>query len=247
MIAGADTQRLWHRGNQILFITIAGHKGVGFTVSNVELPPATRRFEQLTAGYEVSAEQLIALQALLEQRGIDYTGPVSHPSGFPLLRSLYFQDPDGYTVEACVRASGGVDPSPPEASAVGPRRISHVRVEVSDVGRASRWYQEILGLQPLAERDGEAYLQVQAGDQLLVLRPTTALSPRRDFVRGPHIDFETPPEAYPAVLGRIPQREGYWDGAPHPFPGPREVNNDVTVYFCDADGNRCQVSPAGSH
>jgi catechol 2,3-dioxygenase-like lactoylglutathione lyase family enzyme len=254
--AGLDNERLRHRGNQILFMTIAGHKGVGLSISNVAVPPVTRPFEHVTQGYEVSAAQLEQLERLLREKGVAYHGPETYESGFPLARSLWFQDPDGHTVEVCVRAAAqdaGL-PEPAAASAaagevgpVSPARISHMRIEVTDVAAASRWFQEMLGFQPIAERAGEAYLQVRGGDQLLVLRPTDALSPRRDFVRGPHVDFEVPPPAYPPILERLEDIEGYWESAPHPYPSSREVDHNMTVYLFDPDGNRYQVSPAGSH
>jgi catechol 2,3-dioxygenase-like lactoylglutathione lyase family enzyme len=247
-LAGLDQERLRHRGNQILFMAIAGHKGVGLSVSNLAVPTATRPFEHVTQGYQVTNTQLDRLAATLQARGVPFHGPETYEPGFPMTRSLWFQDPDGHTVEACVRAGAEEDDSPSSSGdAVVPARISHMRVEVKDVERATRWFQETLGFIPVAERGGEAYLSVRDGDQLMVLRPTQELSPRRDFVRGPHIDFQVPPPDYPTIFERIHDREGYWDSAPHPFPNSREVNFDVTVYFFDPDGNRFQVSPAGVH
>lgn len=247
-MAGMDTGRLWHRGNQILFIQIAGHKGVGFCVSNVEVPPAKRLCEHYTFGFEVTPRQFDQMQDLLRKRNISYETD-SYEPGFLLQRSLFFQDLDGHTNEVCVRAG---EDSRQQANAnrdgaVMPLRISHIRVEVTSATNACRWFEQVLGFELIAERAGQVYLKTQEGDQLIILKPTSDLSVRREFVRGPHIDFQASPGAYSAIFERIKDREGYWDDAPHPFDGPRGVDHNVTVYFRDPDGNRYQVSPAGSH
>jgi len=249
-VAGMDTERLRHRGNQIVFLRIAGHMGVGLALSNVAVPPVTRPFEHVTQGYEVSDAQLEQLERLLDSKGVDSYGPETYADGFPFARRLWFQDPDGHTIEVCVRPNEKREPdgnSPAPGGPVVPARISHMGIEVRDVARTARWFEDTLGFAPLAEHGSEVYLQVRGGDQMLVLRPADSLSPRRDYVRGPHIDFEAPPAAYPALRARIDSIEGYFEDAPHPFPNPRGADADVTIYFCDPDGNRFQLSPAGGH
>src|SRR5262249_59971638 len=109
-------------------------------------------------GFGAAEGQLRTRQLLLAQRGIRYVGPESYAPALPLLRSLYFQDPDGHTVEACVRSAGSDSAPSGGTGPVRPLRISHARVEVTDVPRSARWYQDVLGFQPLAERDGQVYL-----------------------------------------------------------------------------------------
>jgi catechol 2,3-dioxygenase-like lactoylglutathione lyase family enzyme len=243
-IAGMDTERLRHRGNQIVFMRIAGHAGVGLAVSNVAVPPATRPFEHVTQGYEVSARQLGEIQKRLEQRSVAFHGPEELADG-PIARRLWFQDPEGHTIEVCVRRHSTLDEV--ASSRPTPGRISHIGVEVTDVARAARWFEDTLGFEPAGQQAGATLLRIVDGDQMLALRPTDALSPRRDFVRGPHVDFETPLAAYHTLVDRIPAIEGYFEDAPHPFPNPRGVDPEVTVYFCDPDGNRFQLSPSGGH
>jgi catechol 2,3-dioxygenase-like lactoylglutathione lyase family enzyme len=249
-IAGMDTGRLWHRGNQILFIELAGHKGVGFSVSNVGVPPATRLCEHYTVGLEVNSAQYETMKDLLQERSIPFKDEI-YETGFVLERSLFFQDPDGHTIEICVRPGSGESSSSVSGSKrnapVVPLRISHMRVEVTDTESASRWFQNVLGIENIGKRAGDVYLKVQDGSQLIILKPTLELSPRREFVRGPHIDFEVPPAGYSEIFESIEDREGYWDDAPHPFKNPRAVDHKITVYFRDTNGNRYQVSPAGSH
>src|SRR5262249_18822117 len=144
-VAGMDTERLRHRGNQIVFMRIAGHAGVGLALSNVPVPPATRPFEHVTQGYEVNGAQLEQLQRLLRARGLAYHGPETYKAGFPITRCLWFQDPDGHTIEVCVRAGQPSEPGgsgfAPDAPVV-PTRISHMGIEVRDVGHAASWFQD---------------------------------------------------------------------------------------------------------
>ena len=130
---------------QIVFMTVANHRGFGVALQDFPIPSTpTRPLEGVVYGFEVAANSLSDLIRAAQDQKLRLEGPVGYPEPSPIKESVFVLDPDGNTVELCIRR----DPSnaPPQGSLVPLRRISHVRVEVTDLGRGSHWYQNTFGL-----------------------------------------------------------------------------------------------------
>ena len=130
---------------QIIFYTLANHRGWGIALQDFPISPApSRQLEGVVYGFEVAAENLATVTRAAEERKLKWHGPVEYPSPCPIKESLFLLDPDGNTVELSIRR----DPSrePPQGKIVPLRRISHVRVEVTDLEQGRMWYLDTFGL-----------------------------------------------------------------------------------------------------
>ena len=123
---------------QILFYTLANHKGWGLALQDFPISPTpVRPLEGVVYGFEVAANDLTAVASAAEERKVRFHGPVSYPEPSPIKESLFVLDPDGNTLEFAVRR----DPvgEKPQGRVVPMRRISHVRVEVTDLEQGKSW------------------------------------------------------------------------------------------------------------
>lgn len=227
---------------EMIFYTVGHHRGFGVALQ--DYPFATtpsRELEGVVWGFEVAADDLLGLRQAAEQRNIRVVRTATYPSPCPIAESLFILDPDGNTVELCRRR----DPSSEEPQ-VGPiaplRRISHVRVEVSDLSAGQRWYQDTFGLVEDDQVPGEnqVTLTVPRTGQLVVLSEVDQVSERSTrWVKGPHMDFRIAAEHYPTILERFDRREFYWGADPTAIPWHEA--DPHTVYGYDPFGNRIQI------
>ena len=117
---------------QIVFYTLANHKGWGVALQDFPISPnPSRPLEGVVYGFEVAADDLIAVTRAAEERKLKWHGPVEHAAPCPMKESLFVLDPDGNTVELSIRRNPTSDK--PQGKIVPLRRISHVRVEVTDL------------------------------------------------------------------------------------------------------------------
>src|SRR5262245_37092193 len=109
---------------QILFYTLANHRGWGLALQDFSLSPApTRPLEGVVYGFEVAAEDLTEARRAVEERKLKFDGPISYANPSPLKESLFVVDPDGNTLELSIRRDPTSDR--PQGRLVPLRRISH--------------------------------------------------------------------------------------------------------------------------
>ena len=226
---------------QIIFFTLANHRGFGVALQDFPLSPTPQRaLEGVVRGFEVAAQDLSGAIQAAEKQKLRFEGPVKYPESCPIQESIFLLDPDGNTVELSVRR----DPSQetPQGTLIPLRRISHVRVEVTDLDKGKNWYSKVFGLVEgkRVPGDEQCTLTVPRSDQLVVLRKVDKVAERStQCVRGPHIDFRIPPENYPPIFERFERKERYW--GPDPTKIPWHEPNRNTVYGYDPFGNRIQI------
>ena len=226
---------------QIIFYTLANHRGWGIALQDFPISPApSRQLEGVVYGFEVAAENLAPVTRAAEERKLKWHGPVEYPSPCPIKESLFLLDPDGNTVELSIRR----DPSrePPQGKIVPLRRISHVRVEVTDLEQGRNWYRDTFGLTEDKQVPGDKQftLMVPNSGQLVILHKVDQVAERSTrAIKGPHIDFRIAPELYPPILEKFDRREFYW--GPDPTKIPWHEQGGHTVYGYDPFGNRIQI------
>ena len=226
---------------QIIFFTLANHRGWGVALQDFQLSPTPQRaLEGVVWGFEVAAQDLSGAIQAAEKQKLRVEGPVKYPESCPIQESIFLLDPDGNTVELSVRR----DPSheKPQGTLVPLRRISHVRVEVTDLAMGKNWYTNVFCLVEGKQVPGEEQytLTVPRSGQLVILHRVDKVAERStQCVRGPHIDFRIPPENYPSIFERFEFKERYWGPDPTKIPW-HEPNRD-TVYGYDPFGNRIQI------
>ena len=121
---------------QIVFYTLANHKGWGVALQDFPISPnPARPLEGVVYGFEVAADDLADVIRSAEERKLRYHGPVEYGAQCPIKESLFVLDPDGNTMELAIRRDPISDK--PQGKIVPLRRISHVRVEVTDLDRKS--------------------------------------------------------------------------------------------------------------
>ena len=225
----------------IVFFTVANHSGFGLALQDFRLSPTpARRLEGVVWGFEVAADDLSAAadqaasQKLRSERVADY------PASSPIKESLFVLDPDGNTVELCIRRTPS--DAAPQQGAIALRRISHVRIEVTDLDLARSWYSKTFGMVEAEQVPGEEQLTltVPKSRQLVILQKVAQVAERstRCF-RGPHIDFRASEECYPEILKRFDRKETYWGPDPDLIPWHEPDSN--TTYGYDPFGNRIQI------
>ena len=232
---------------QIIFYTLANHRGWGIALQDFPISPTpSRSLEGVVYGFEVAAENLAPVTRAAEERKLKWHGPVEYPSPCPIKESLFLLDPDGNTVELSIRR----DPSrePPQGKIVPLRRISHVRVEVTDLEQGRNWYRDTFGLTEDKQVPGDKQftLMVPNSGQLVILHKVDQVAERSTrAIKGPHIDFRIAPELYPPILEKFDRREFYW--GPDPTKIPWHEQGGHTVYGYDPFGNRIQIGHRFGH
>jgi catechol 2,3-dioxygenase-like lactoylglutathione lyase family enzyme len=220
---------------------LANYRGWGVVLQDflISASPA-RPLEGVVYGFEVAADSLADVARAAEERKLKFHGPVEYAPPSPIKESLFVLDPDGNTMELSIRR----DPvgERPQGKIAPLRRISHVRVEVTDVERGKMWYRDTFGLteEKQVPGDGQVTLTVPNTGQLVILHRVEQIAERSArAVKGPHIDFRIAPELYPPILEKFNRREFYW--GPDPTKIPWHEQGGHTVYGYDPFGNRIQI------
>lgn len=225
----------------IVFFTVANHSGFGLALQDFRLSPTPARPQEgVVWGFEVAAEDLSVAAAEAEKQKIHCEYIADYPASSPIKESLFVLDPDGNTLELCIRKKPADMPA--QQGAIPLRRISHIRIEVTDLDQARSWYGDTFGLKetdPLPGRD-QLTLTVPNSGQLIVLRKVDQVADRstRCF-KGPHIDLRSSEECYPEILRRFNRKEMYWGPDPDLIPWHEPDLN--TAYGYDPFGNRIQI------
>ena len=223
----------------IVFFTVANHPGFGIALQDFRLSKPAQPLEGVVWGFEVAADDLSAARQAAEKQKLECTYQ-EYSASSALRASLFVLDPDGNTVELCLRR----DPSTltPQGNVVPLRRISHARIEVTDLDLARSWYGETFGL-TAAEQvsgDNQVTLTLPESGQLVILRKVDKVAERstRCF-KGPHIDFRASAENYQEIFKRFDRRETYWGPDPNQISWHEPDTN--TAYGYDPFGNRIQI------
>lgn len=225
----------------IVFFTVANHAGFGLALQDFRLSPApARRLEGVVWGFEVAAEDLSAAADEADKRNLRWERVTDYAPSSPIKDSLFVLDPDGNTVELCTRKH----PSDvaPQQGAIPLRRISHVRIEATDLDRAGAWYRKTFGMIDADQVPGEDQLTltVTKSEQLMIIRKVARVSERStQCFKGPHIDLRSSEACYPEILKRFDRRETYWGPDPDLIPWHEPDSN--TAYGYDPFGNRIQI------
>jgi catechol 2,3-dioxygenase-like lactoylglutathione lyase family enzyme len=225
----------------IVFFTVANHAGFGLALQDFRLSsiPA-RRLEGVVWAFEVAAENLSGAADEAERRKLRWERFNDYPASSPIKESLFVLDPDGNTVELCIRKQPS-EQAPQEAT-IPLRRISHLRIEVTDLDQAGSWYGDTFGLVKAEQVPGEAQLTltVPKSGQFLILRQVDQVAERSTHCfKGPHIDLRSSAQCYPEILRRFNRKETYWGPDPNLIPWHEPDSN--TVYGYDPFGNRIQI------
>jgi catechol 2,3-dioxygenase-like lactoylglutathione lyase family enzyme len=225
----------------IIFFTVANHPGFGLALQDFRLSPIpARRLEGVVWGFEVAAHDLSLAAAEAERQKLRLERFADYPGSSPIKESLFVLDPDGNTVELCIRKQPSEQA--PQEAIIPLRRISHVRIEVTELDQARSWYSETFGLVEAEQIPGneQLTLTIPKSGQLLILRKVDQVSQRStQCFKGPHIDLRSSEECYPEILKRFNRRETYW--GPDPNLIPWHEPDPVTAYGYDPFGNRIQI------
>jgi catechol 2,3-dioxygenase-like lactoylglutathione lyase family enzyme len=224
----------------IVFFTVANHAGFGLALQDFRLSSIPTRPEGVVWGFEVAAENLSGAADEAERRKLRWQRFNDYPVSSPIKESLFVLDPDGNTVELCIRKQ--TSSQAPQEGAIPLRRISHVRIEVTDLNQARSWYGETFGLVEADQVPGneQLTLTVPKSSQFLILRKVDQVAERStQCFKGPHIDLRSSVECYPEILKRFNRKETYWGPDPNLIPWHEPDSN--TVYGYDPFGNRIQI------
>ena len=231
---------------EMVFFTLANHPGFGLALQEQPIPSPIRALEGPVWGFEVDDRGLAGVIAALERRNVAYEGPVEYPGPSSIAASLFIRDPHDFCYEFSVRR-GEQKSTAPGQGELGLRRISHVRLEVTDLNVAERWYVETLGLERVypVPGDRQVTLAVAETGQLFILREVAEMTQRSHYCRGPHVDVKVPVGSFQLFVSDLTNVERYWspDGNRIPWHEP----DMQTVYFYDLFGNRLQVSENRPH
>jgi catechol 2,3-dioxygenase-like lactoylglutathione lyase family enzyme len=225
----------------IVFFTVANHSGFGLALQDFRLSPTpARKLEGVVWGFEVAADNLSAAAEEAEKQKLRWERVADYPASSPIKESLFVIDPDGNTVELCIRK----DPSDtaPQQGPVPLRRISHVRIEATDLDLARSWYKNTFGMVEAEQVAGQEQLTltVPKSKQLVIVRKVAQAAERStQCFKGPHIDLRASEESYPAILKRFDRKETYWGPDPNLIPWHEPDAN--TAYGYDPFANRIQI------
>lgn len=225
----------------IVFFTVANHPGFGLALQDYRLSPRPARpLEGIVWGFEVAADDLWAAANEAEKQKVQWERFANYPDSSPINESVFVIDPDGNTIELCRRKQPS--DTAPQPGPIPLRRISHVRIEVTDLGLARSWYHHTFGMIEAEQVPGEAQLTltVPKSGQLLILRKVDRVAERSiQCFKGPHIDLRSDEDSYPEILKRFDRKETYWGPDPNLIPWHEPDAN--TAYGYDPFGNRIQI------
>jgi catechol 2,3-dioxygenase-like lactoylglutathione lyase family enzyme len=108
--------------------------------------------------------------------------------------------------------------------------IDHIVLHVSDVGRAKRFYTELLGMTVYRENDRQVFLHAgQQGVALFKRQENTPVTTGNDLN---HLALNVATGTYEALKGELEKNGVAVSGRP---------GDDHCIYFQDPDGHRLQL------
>ncbi len=246
MLVNVNLRGLNREVPEIAFFTVANHPAFGAALQDQPIPAPVRSLEGPVWGFEVDERGVDGVAASLRQREVSFEGPVEYAAPSPIAASVFIQDAHQNIFELATRRDKKSSAEPGQGD-LGLRRISHVRLEVTDLVAARQWYTETLGLQEKDQVPGEGQLTLGVGEtgQLFILHEVPEMTQRSHYCRGPHVDVKVPVGSYEAFISRLTNIERYWGPAGDRIPWHEP--DMQTVYFYDPFGNRLQVGENRPH
>lgn len=253
-VLGADFRRLVNanlRGlnrevPEMAFFKLANHHGFGYALQDQAIPKPVRPMEGPVWGLELNERSIEEAAELLRQHDVPVEGPVEYSASSPIAGSLWLSEPGEYVFELSVRREDQRC-SDPGQGYLGLCRLSHVRLEVTDLARAEDWYRNTLGLVDTDQVPGDDQLTLAIAEsgQLFILHEVPEMTERSHYSRGPHVDVKVAIGDYDEFVSRLTNVERYWG----PFGDriPWHEPDMQTVYFYDPFGNRLQVGENRGH
>src|SRR5262245_15060118 len=107
----------------IVFFTVANDSVLGLALQDFRLSskPA-RRLEGVVGGFEVAADDLSLVVDQAERQKLSWERLADYSASSPIKESLFVLDPDGNTLELCIRKQPSQQP--PQQANIPLRRIS---------------------------------------------------------------------------------------------------------------------------
>ena len=253
-VLGADFRRLVNanlRGlnrevPEMAFFKLANHHGFGYALQGQPIPKPIRPMEGPVWGLELNERSIEEAAELLREHDVPLEGPVEYPASSPIAGSLWVREPGEFVFELSVRREDQRC-SDPGQGYLGLCRLSHVRLEVTDLAQAEDWYRDTLGLvdSDPVPGDDQLTLAIPESRQLFILRQVPEMTQRSHYSRGPHVDVKVAIGDYDRFVSRLTNIERYWG----PFGDriPWHEPDMQTVYFYDPFGNRLQIGENKGH
>ena len=207
---------------------LAGENIIGLHLPGISAAPSPSAAPRIGIG--VSLERFAEIEENLRRAKHVFHGPVVHSADAPLVRSLYFDDPDGNHLEACVRR-------------IEPLRecISHTVFETVDLKKSLTFYSEALGSGVAIACGRETMVTTQSG-QMVALLEVEELSDRsKKHGRGCHMALNAPREDFDSMVALIERYGGKTQGDKRADDGLRP-QGERSIYFFDLDNNRLQIT-----
>jgi catechol 2,3-dioxygenase-like lactoylglutathione lyase family enzyme len=102
-IQNLNTQRLYQGGFPIMsFVEMGGHR-FELCLAQEPLPDRQTGTGMPRIGFSLTNQVMDELIKQLEENQIPHQGPISYPGAVPFKRTIRVWDPDGNTLEFCVR------------------------------------------------------------------------------------------------------------------------------------------------
>ena len=207
---------------------LAGENIIGLHLPGVRARTSSSNGPRI--GVNVTSDRLERIERNLRSASYPFIGPIEHSVDAPLVRSIYFDDPDGNHLEICLRR---VEPFC--------ECISHTVFESRNMKKALTFYSEVLGTGvPIACAD-EMMLPVRNG-QMIGLVEVAELSQRsKRHGRGCHMAMNVPQEDFDSMVALVERHGGRTQGDKRADEGLRP-EGERSIYFFDPDNNRLQIT-----
>jgi len=207
---------------------LAGDNIIGLHLPGVSAGVSSSSAPRIGVG--VSPERLAQVEINLRLAKHPFKGPVEHVDDAPIMRSVYFDDPDGNHLEFCVRR---VEPKS--------ECISHTVFETCNIKKALTFYSEVLGTGVVIPCGAEMLLPCQNG-QMIGLIEVAELSERsKKHGRGCHMAMDVPQEDFDSMVALVERYGGKSQGDKRADDGLRP-EGERSIYLFDPDNNRLQIT-----
>jgi catechol 2,3-dioxygenase-like lactoylglutathione lyase family enzyme len=207
---------------------LAGDNIIGLHLPGISSGPSASAGPRI--GVSVNSDRFAQVEANLRQANHPFSGPLEHSSDAPLVRSIYFDDPDGNRLEFCLRRKQ------PTAES-----ISHTVFETRNLKKALTFYSEALGTGTPVACGDETLIPTQNG-QMIGLIEVSELSERsKKHGRGCHMAMNVRQEDFDSMVALVERHGGKSQGDKRAEDGLRP-EGERSIYLFDPDNNRLQIT-----